>query len=292
MSILENLLKTKPVITDGAWGTMMHSLGLPSGQLADIWNLKEPGKVESVARAYLDAGSRIILTNTFRANRISLTEAGFGDKTCEINRTGAQISKRAAGEKAYVFGSIGPSGKMLMMGEVDGEALNSVFSEQAQSLAEGGADGIVVETISDLEEAKIAVKAAKSTGLPVAVSMVFDSGEQQQFTMMGNSVDQVARELDEAGADIIGANCGQGIEGFVELCRSFTAATAKPVWIKANAGLPELADGRIIYNTTPARFAEYALKIAGLGASFIGGCCGTTPDFIAQLRREFSENKV
>ncbi|MBN2328186.1 MAG: homocysteine S-methyltransferase family protein [Candidatus Omnitrophica bacterium] len=283
--VLTDLLKQTPVILDGAWGTQLQARGLPPGECTDGWNLSHPGEVESVAREYVEAGSQIILTNTFGASRLMLNGHGLGDKAAEINRRGAEISKRAAGGRAKVFASMGPSGKLIMMGQTTEDELLEVFREQAAALAEGGADGLVIETMSDPQEAAIAVRAAKETGLPVAGCMVFDTGKNKDRTMMGTTPEQAAEALAEAGADIIGSNCGQGVSGFVAICQRLKAACGKPIWIKANAGIPEVVDGQVVYHTTPGEFASYAPQLKEAGASFLGGCCGTTPEFIRVLKQ-------
>ena len=253
-SLIQKLIATGPVITDGAWGTQLQARGLEVGQCPDVWNLTHPDRVEEVARAYVKAGSKIILSNTFGANRIRLADTGHAADVVEINRQGAAISKRAAGGQALVFASLGPTGKMLVAGEVEADAVAGAFAEQAQALKEGGADAIVIETMAELEEAQLAVRAAKATGLPVVACMVFDTGGR---TMMGTTPEQAAEELAAAGADVIGSNCGNGIEEFVPICRQLHAATKLPIWIKANAGLPEMVDGKVQYRTSPAQFASY-----------------------------------
>lgn len=283
--LLEKLLAAGPVVTDGAWGTQLQARGLGIGEFPDLWNLSNPGKVEEVARAYVDAGSQVILTNTFGANRVRLAETGRVAETARINREGVEISQRAAAGKAKVFASIGPSGKLIMTGETSPDELRSAFEEQAQALAQAGADAIVVETMSDLEEAKLAVAAARATGLPVVACMVFDAGKNKDRTMMGATPEQVAKTLTEAGADVIGANCGQGIAGFVPICRRLRAATPLPLWLKPNAGLPQLIDGRAAYTTTPEEFAVHVPELITLGAGFIGGCCGSSPAFIQAIVR-------
>ncbi len=277
---LTQLLAAGPVVTDGAWGTELQARGLPAGELPDGWNLTHPERVAEVARAYVAAGSRVILTNTFGANRLRLAGHGLADRVAEINRRGVEISKQAAGPRARVFASIGPAGKMLLTGETTAVELTDAFTEQAQALAEGGADALIIETMSDLEEAKLALAAAKTTGLPVVVCMVFDAGRDKDRTLMGATPEQVARELTAAGADVIGANCGVGIERYVPVCRRLRAATDRPVWIKPNAGLPVLENGRVVYHTTPEEFAGHVPELVAAGAGFIGGCCGTTPEFI------------
>jgi methionine synthase I (cobalamin-dependent) len=282
---IQKILAAGPVLTDGAWGTQLQARGLGAGEVPDLWNLTHPDRVLEVAKAYADAGSQIILTNTFGANRVRLTEAGLAGSTREINEAGARISRAGAGP-ALVFASIGPSGKMLMNGDVTAEELMAAFTEQAEALALGGADGLVVETMADLEEARIAIGSAKKTGLPVVASMVFDSGREKDRTMMGVTPEQAAGALIKAGADVIGANCGQGIAGFVKICaRLKAAAGAHPVWIKANAGLPEMREGRAVYSTTAAQFAGYIPALIQAGADFIGGCCGTSPEFIRETAR-------
>jgi len=282
--LIQKLTAAGTVLTDGAWGTQLQARGLSPGESPDPWNLAHPEKVREVARAYVDAGSRIILTNTFGANRFRMIEAGAADKIKAINEAGARISREAAGDKTLVFASIGPSGKLLMSGDVTEDELRAAFLEQAQALADGGAQGLVIETMQDVEEARIAIGAAKTTGLPVVASMVFDSGREKDRTMMGTTPEQAAAALVEAGADVIGANCGQGIVGFIKICARLKSASAgHPVWIKANAGLPQIQSGKAVYSMTAAEFASHVPAVLSAGASFIGGCCGTSPEFIRAL---------
>ncbi len=284
--LIQKLVASGPVLTDGAWGTQLQARGLAPGDTPDLWNLTHPEKVAEVARAYVEAGSQVILTNTFGGNRFRLAEAGAADKVREINEAGARLSKVAAGGRALVFASIGPSGKMLMTGDVTADELSAAFTEQAIALARGGADALVVETMGDLEEAVLAVRAAKATGLAVVASMVFDSGKDKDRTMMGTTPEQAAAGLIAAGADVIGSNCGQGIAGFVKICGRFkTAANGHPVWIKGNAGLPKVVAGKATYETTPEEFAGFVPALVEAGAGFIGGCCGTAPEFIREAGR-------
>jgi methionine synthase I (cobalamin-dependent) len=280
-SLIAEFVAHGPVLTDGAWGTQLQARGLPAGHRPDLLNLTDPDRVGAVAQSYVDAGSRIILTNTFQANRFALRD--HASEVAAINRAGAEISLRAAGERAKVFGSIGPSNKMLVTGEVDEEELRVAFAEQSAALAEGGADGIVIETMSDLAEAVIAVDAARATGLPVVACMTFDTGRNKDRTMMGVTPAQAADGLSAAGADVIGANCGAGVDLVAPICAALVGATDRPVWIKANAGMPELIDREVVYRMTPAEFAGHVDGLVAAGAGFIGGCCGTTPEFIAAL---------
>lgn len=288
---IEQLIANGPVLLDGAWGTELQRLGLGVGTHPDLWNLEHPEKVEQVAKSYIDAGSQIILTNTFGSTRFTLARHSAEDKLDEINRAGVEISRRAIGGraaqgKAKVFASIGPTGIMLLSGTVSPEEMQAAFLEQATALAQAGPDGIVIETMSDPEEATLAVKAAKSTGLPVVACMVFDSGKNKDRTMMGTTPEQAVEKLTEAGADVIGANCGQGIDGFIPICERMRKATKLPLWMKANAGLPEVVDGQTVYRQTPDLFAEKVLELVQAGANFVGGCCGTNPAFIAAVRKK------
>lgn len=284
-ALIQQLIAGGPVVTDGAWGTQLQALGLGLGDFPDLWNLSHPDRVAEVARAYVDAGSQVILTNTFGANRFRLGEHDPGANLATINKAGVEISKRAAGDRARVFASMGPTGKLLMSGEFSSQEIRDAFSEQAKALNHAGADALVLETMSDLEEARLAVAAARETGLPIVACLVFDSGKDKDRTMMGNTPEQVARELTDAGADVIGANCGQGIAGFVGICERLHASTDRPIWIKPNAGLPVVVDGRVQYDATPDAFAVLVPKLVQAGASFIGGCCGTSPEFISAIRR-------
>jgi methionine synthase I (cobalamin-dependent) len=239
--------------------------------------------VLKVAGAYVEAGSHVILTNTFGANRHRLADTAAATRVVEINRSGARLSKTAADGRALVFASMGPSGKLLVGGDVTTDELMDAFLEQAEALAEGGVDALVIETMSDPREAECAIAAGRRTGLPIIASLVFDSGRGKDRTMMGTTPEVAAARLTTAGADVVGANCGQGIAGFVTLCQRLRAATGLPLWIKPNAGLPELDQGRVTYRTTPAEFAAHAPALVAAGAGFLGGCCGTTPEFIRTL---------
>jgi methionine synthase I (cobalamin-dependent) len=269
------------IVIDGAWGTELQARGLAAGECPDRWNLTHPEAVRAVAVAYADAGSRIVLTNTFRANRIALAGYGLADDVAALNRAGVELSRAGAAGRAKVFASIGPSGKMLAAGDVTEDELRSAFLEQAHALAAAGADALVIETMSDVREAEIAVAAARSTGLTIVASMVYDSGRNKDRTMTGVTPEQAAARLTAAGADIIGANCGCGIEGYVAIAARLRAATDRPIWIKPNAGLPEMVEGRVTYRVTPEQFAAHARKLEGV--TYVGGCCGTDPRFIRAL---------
>jgi 5-methyltetrahydrofolate--homocysteine methyltransferase len=275
----QELCAGAPVIADGAWGTEFQKLGLEPGSAPDEWNLTHPDRVLQVARSYVDAGSRVILTNTFRANPIATTCRQLVD----MNRRGVEISREAAGVRAAVFASVGPTGKLLAAGDVTEDEIRTAFTEQLSGLAEGRPDAILLETFADLAEARIALEAAKQTGLPVVVSFVFDSGRKGDRTMMGSTPEQVAKEVEAAGASAVGANCGRGIADYVEICSRLRAATSLPVWMKPNAGLPEMVEGNAVYRTTAEGFAERVPDLVRAGATFVGGCCGSDPSFIAEI---------
>jgi methionine synthase I (cobalamin-dependent) len=276
MNRVQKWLAAGPLVTDGAWGTELQKRGLVAGEVPDSWNLAHPERVEEVGAAYREAGSRVILTNTFRSNPIAL--AGSGLETEAVNRAGVAISRKAAAGKALVFASMGPTGKLLMMGDVTADEVRSAFACQAAALAEAGADALLLETMSDIEEARLALAAARETGLPVIVSFSFDSGRKHDRTMTGATPEQAAAMARENGADAVGANCGAGPDAFAEICRRFRAACDLPVWLKPNVGLPGVS-------ASPDDFAASAAELLSAGASFVGGCCGTSPEFIRALAK-------
>jgi methionine synthase I (cobalamin-dependent) len=271
-------LTERVYVTDGAWGTELQKLGLAPGELPDAWNTLHPDRVESVARSYVEAGSDIILTNTFRSNRIAM-----GAAAVESNQAAVAISRNALRLGMKVVASIGPTGKVLSAGDIEPELVEHAFLEQAETLARAGADAILIETMSDIHEARLAAAVAKSTGLPVIVSFAFDTGRNKDRTMMGATPEQTAEAMTELGVDAIGANCGAGPEAFLAITRRLRAATPLPLWIKPNAGLPSIVGGNIRYDVTPESFAAQSAELVLAGANFVGGCCGTAPDFIRAL---------
>ncbi|MFO1498566.1 MAG: homocysteine S-methyltransferase family protein [Verrucomicrobiota bacterium] len=281
--LVAKLVRAGVTVTDGAWGTQLQARGLAIGEFPDIWNLLHPERVGAVAESYVEAGSQVILTNTFGANRLRLAGHNLAERIKEINRQGVEISVEAAKGRALVFASVGPTGKLLITGETTEDELQSAFEEQTAALAEAGADALVIETMAEMTEAVIATRAARRTGLPVIACMVFDAGKDRDRTAMGVTIPQAVAALTDAGADVIGANCGQGIAGFVPICARLRAATDLPIWLKANAGMPELVNGRAVYRTTPEAFASHVPELVAGGANFVGGCCGTNPFFVRAL---------
>ena len=272
-------------VTDGAWGTELQKAGLASSSPPELWNTENPQAVEAVAQGYVDAGSDVIITNTFGANRLVLDPYGAADRIAELVEAGVSISRNAAGERVKVFASIGPTGKIVMMGDVPEEQIAAAFSEAASAAVRGGPDAILLETFAELDEIRIALKAVRDTcDLPVVTSMTFDSGPDGTSTMMGSSPSDLAAAAESGGAAVVGANCGAGPENFVKVARMLREATGLPIWIKANAGLPEVLDGQTTFPMGPEEFASYVPQLIEAGANFIGGCCGTTPDHIRAVR--------
>jgi 5-methyltetrahydrofolate--homocysteine methyltransferase len=286
MAITAETLRETIRVADGAWGTELDKRGVPAGYCREEWNVSHPDKVHTVAAAYVDAGSDIILTNTFTGNAFVLGRHGFADRTAEFSKAGAAISKKAADGKALVFGSVGPTGKMLMMEEASEQDVYDAFKTQVVALAEGGADGIVCETFTELAEALLALKAVKdNTNLPAVVSLTYDSGPDQTATVMGVTPQQAAEQLAAAGATAIGCNCGVGIDNYIKVARLLRDCTDLPIWVKPNAGLPEVVDGKVTYKQKPDAFAAKVPELIDAGANIIGGCCGTSPEFIRAIRK-------
>jgi len=278
------MIVPKVLIADGAWGTELFKLGLVQGNSPEEWNLSRQEAIRGIAENYLAAGSDIILTNTFGGNWFQLQRHGLAEKMKDINRIGASLTRDVCVGKAITAGDMGPSGKLFIMGEVSEEALFNAFAEQAAALKDGGAQWLVVETMTDIGEMEIAVRAAAATGLPVVASMTYEKNPNGYRTVMGHSPEDAVAAATAAGASLIGANCGHGIDTYVELAASLCALTPLPVWIKANAGLPELVDNKPVYRMTPDAYASYVPRLLEAGVAVIGGCCGTNPDFIKKMR--------
>jgi homocysteine S-methyltransferase len=282
--------RSRPIVADGAMGTMLHAHGVEFDTCFDALNLTDPARVGEIHRAYIEAGARIILANTFGANRYKLAEHGLEDQVAEINRAGVSLAKRVvlgSFHEVWVAGDVGPLGvRLVPFGRVQKEQAQRVFAEQIRALAEAGADLIVIETMADLQETLAAVRAAHEVcDLPVTASMTFTRDDR---TLLGDAPDRVARALDEAGVDIIGVNCSGGPAQLLRILRRMREAVPdRRFWVKPNAGWPEQVGGRIMYPATPEYFAEYAWAFHAAGADVIGGCCGTTPAHIAAMRDAF-----
>jgi len=284
--IFQEIQNGKVLVSDGAWGTFLQKKGLKPGECPESWNLSRPDDVYDIARSYIDAGADMIETNSFGGNYFKLKNYGLENQVFELNKLAAEISRRAAGPDHFVLGSVGPTGKLLMMEEVTEDELYQAFKEQSMALEAGGADAIVIETMTDLEEARLAVKAAsENTGCEVICTMTFDkilSGEYR--TMMGISPTEMVEALIDAGATVVGANCGNGMAEMIGIVKEIRKVNAKiPILIHANAGMPQYCDGETTFPESPADMANRIKEIVEAGANIIGGCCGTTPDHICEV---------
>ncbi|MCK4813776.1 MAG: homocysteine S-methyltransferase family protein [Candidatus Marinimicrobia bacterium] len=279
---LEAVRSNKTLVSDGAWGTFLQAEGMQSGDCPEEWNLSHPEMVESIALRYIEAGSDMIETNTFGGSRHKLALYDLGDKTYTLNKIGAELSRKAAGDDHWVIGSIGPSGAMLMMEEVTEEELYEDFLLQVKGLAEGGVDALCIETFSALDEAELVIRAAKTTDLPIICTFTFENG----FSMMGVTPEAYAEKMLELGVDVLGTNCGNGLSGMVEIIKAIHAvAPDHPILIHANAGLPILQGTETIYPETPKDMSAFVPEILQAGACIIGGCCGTTPEHIKAIKK-------
>ena len=283
-----DLLSSQTLLADGAMGTMLHGRGVGFDKCFDELNLTNPAAVADIHREYIEAGSQLVITNTFGANRFKLTKHGLEKQVAEINRAGVELAKRAVSasfKDVLVAGDVGPLGvRIAPYGRVQPEAARAAFAEQIDALCSAGADLIVIETMSDLYEIKEAIKAARETcTLPVVASVTFTRDDR---TLLGDDPAKVARILAEAGADVIGVNCSGGPAQLLRILKAMrTAAPDKRFWVKPNAGWPEQVGGRIMYPADAEYFGEYALSFREAGANVVGGCCGTTPAHIASMRR-------
>jgi 5-methyltetrahydrofolate--homocysteine methyltransferase len=290
--ITERLKTGRILVSDGAWGTFLYAKGLGTGQCPEIWNIEHPEDVMDIASSYINAGSDMVETNSFGANRFKLMHYGLGEQASKLNEAAAAISRLAAGKNKIVLGSVGPTGKILMMGDVTPEEIYDAYKEQVIALEKGGVDAIIVETMSDIDEAKLAIKAAKeNTSCEVICTMTFDRTIDGEYrSMMGVSPTDMVQELVPEGVDIIGANCGNGIEGMVEIVKEIRLTNSKiPILVHANAGMPVYHNGVTLFPESPEQTAGFVKAIVKAGVNIIGGCCGTTPEHIRQIAKVVSE---
>jgi 5-methyltetrahydrofolate--homocysteine methyltransferase len=285
---LLDAIKTRTLLCDGAMGTQLFLRGLAAGACGELWNIDNPSAVADIHRAYLQAGCDLITTNTFGGTRAALARHGLADSAAELNRAGARLARQAAASNAWVLGDIGPFGGFLEpLGDTTADQLTAMFREQAAVLYEGGVDAIIVETMSDPAEMAIAIKAAKATRrAPVIATYAFGKQDAMFRTMMGTTLaDAIAAAID-AGADIVGANCGTalGLDDYLRLAEQLTkAAGSTPVILQPNAGSPASVDGKLVYPASPADMAALIAPLRQLGVAIIGGCCGTTPEHLKAM---------
>lgn len=277
-------LRQQILVSDGSIGTELQNLGLELGGSAEIWNVDHPDKVRWLHRTYLEAGAQFITTNSFRGNRYALGHYGLESRVEELNRRAAEIAREAVDDSACVMGSIGPFGGFLEpLGETSRDDAFRWFNEQARALLAGGADAIIIETMTATEELVLAVRAAREAGAKfILSSMAFARAKEGYRTMMGVSPRQAADAMSGAGADAIGCNCGTelSMEDHAEVVKQLRSRSNKPIIVQPNAGKPELHGKEIVYKQTPETMAAKVDLLVQAGANIIGGCCGTTPEHI------------
>jgi 5-methyltetrahydrofolate--homocysteine methyltransferase len=281
------LLNTSTLVADGAMGTMLQKYGLLAGSCPEEYNLRHPDIVQNIHQQYFAAGADLVETNTFGANRFRLSFHGYGEQVKELNRRAAELACAVRPAGKFVAGSVGPTGELLEpLGSLTFTQLVDAFYEQMAALQAGGVDLIIIETLADLQEARAALQAAKNLTpvLPVAVTMTFDRGAAGFKTMMGISPLDLISALAEAGADLIGANCGLGMEEMIDLMTEIRGRYSAALIAQANAGLPRWDGQKNIYSETPAQRGQATTKLLELKVNIIGGCCGTTPDHIHAIR--------
>jgi len=287
VAILDRLARGDILIADGATGTYLQAHDLEPGACPEEMNVTHPGIVRQAAEEFFAAGSDLVLTNSLGGTRFGLRRHGHGERVREFNRLAAELPRSAAPPDHYVVATAGPTGEFLApLGPVSEQQMYDAFAEQVTAFEEGGADGVVFETMTALEEISLAIRAARdNTGLLVAGSMTFDKGPGGLFTTMGVTPEQAVEGMLAAGADIVGSNCGGGSDLMVEVAERFRSATDSYLIVQANAGVPELVGGDTVFPETPEYMAERFQTLAGMRINILGGCCGTTPDHIRALVR-------
>lgn len=275
------------ILFDGAMGTMLIRQGLTGGQVSEFWTLEQPEALTEIHRKYFQAGADVVTTNTFGGNAIKLARSGLDDRIEEINRSAVALARAAAGETGYVAGNLGPTGEMLIPnGTMEPEAAQAAFREQAEYLADAGADLIIIETMFDLSEALAAVKGAREAcDLPIFATLTFQETPRGFVTIMGNGVEESLNHLLGAGAAAVGANCSLGSDAMLNMAREIRDKIDAPLIFQPNAGIPEIKGDKTIYPEKEEYYAENLALLKAVGIEIIGGCCGTTPDYIEAIKR-------
>jgi 5-methyltetrahydrofolate--homocysteine methyltransferase len=279
------------VLFDGGIGTELQAQGLQVGDAPEKWNLDNSGPIINVHQKYVKAGAMVVTTNSFGGSPHKLLAINLEKKAYEVNKAAASHAKLAVGNNGFVAGSVGPTGAMLMMGDLSESDMVQGFEIQISGLVDGGADLIIIETMSDIDEVRLALKAALNmTKKPVIVSFTFEPGSNGFRTMMGVDIASAVKVVEEHGAHIVGTNCGVGIDNAVNIVSELRKHTELPIIAEPNAGLPQLVDGKTQYLETPKAMAAKIPNLINAGANMIGGCCGTTPAHIAEFRKVISNN--
>jgi 5-methyltetrahydrofolate--homocysteine methyltransferase len=292
---LERVQAGEILCGDGAWGTQLMARGLKPGDSPEALNLSKPEALVEVATLYVNAGAQLITTNTFGGSPLKLKAYALDDRTEEINAAAVEALKPVVAGQAYISVSIGPTGKLLKpYGDTEPEEIADGFVRQIGAVIEAGADIVCVETMIDLTEGQLAVRATRSisSDIPIIATMTFDKTPRGYFTTMGVPVDRACEGLAEAGADVVGSNCGNGIERMIEIAGEFMEHSKLPVIIQSNAGVPENVGGEVVYPETPEFMAERTPRLIELGVKIIGGCCGTGPDHIRALRAVIDQHRA
>ena len=291
--LLERIESGETLISDGGIGTYLQSHGLEAGGDPEEFNITNPETVKLMAKEYYDGGSDIVLTNTFGGTIFRQKHYGLDHKVHDLNEQAALIAKSQTPEGKFVLGSVGPTGQFLEpYGDTSEKDMYEGFKQQILALEAGGVDGIILETMTALEEASIAIKAAlENTNLLIAATMTFDKGPRGFFTMMGITPEDAAIELSNAGAHIVGSNCGNGIDNMIEIAQKMRDSTDRPLIIHSNAGIPSMKSGNIIYPETPEYMAERFMKLKDIGINIIGGCCGTSPTHIKAIHESLKKDQ-
>lgn len=287
-NLLDILSERRVIIADGAMGTMLFQRGLKPGDCPEKVNLEHPKIVEEITRLYIEAGAEIVQTNSFGASPQKLKPYHLADSAEQINTAAVRIARKASQGKAFIAASCGPSGRILKpYGDIEPEEIYAGFERQISALVSAGADMISIETMTDITEAKLAVKAARavSPSIPISACMTFDSTPKGFFTIRGVTIQQSAEQLAEAGADIIGSNCGNGIDNMIAVAKQLRQFIVLPILIRSNAGIPRIEDGEAVYPETPEFMAARCRELIELDVKIIGGCCGTTPAHITAIKR-------
>lgn len=286
--IVDAVKAGRTLVSDGAWGTFLQKKGLQPGECPELWCVERPADVLDIAQSYIAAGADMIEANSFGGTSYKLEHYGLADQVAEINQAAAAISRQAAGDDHWVIASMGPTGKMLLLGDVTEDELYASFKEQAVALEQGGADAICIETMTATDEACLAIRAAKeNTKCEVICTFTFDLTQQGEYrTMMGITPADATQAALAAGADIVGTNCGNGMERMIEIVRQIRATTPDtPILVHANAGLPHNVGGVDVFPDTPETMAHLTKKLVAAGANIVGGCCGTTPAHIQAMKQ-------